>query len=430
MISFSRPIWTRSSIWTRTCGAIRPISFSDFFGGADAGGRGPSGNHASSDDKFYRALGVTKTATDKEIKTAYKKAAMKNHPDKGGDPDKFKDISRAYEVLSDKDKRQAYDMYGEAGVDTAPGAGPGAGYPHGMDPMDIFESVFGFKREQGGTSAKMEDKHFQMNFTLEDLYTGVTREFSIMREIICQPCKGAGGTDAKTCRECNGSGQTVQRQSMGPFFQQFVETCRGCKGRGQIIPPGKTCKPCSGRGIKQKTESLSLEIPRGTAHGAQFRFQGRGDERVNTVSGDVIITINQTAHDVFQRLGADLLMQKEISLQDALCGLQFKVKFLDGKDLYISTKRRVVKPNDVWKVAGKGLQKSHGVSHGDLFITFDIKFPDSVHTGERAREILKELGIDKSAALQKNTDAIEAKPLEKADVEKLTEKIRRLQHGF
>lgn len=422
MIAFSRLLRTRRPYLLNP---VRSISFSDFFGGGGhhGGGRGPPPDT----EKFYSVLGVPKSATDKEIKAAYKKSALKHHPDKGGDSEKFKEISRAYEVLQDKEKRQVYDLYGEAGLE---GNDAGYGYTESADPNDIFEHVFGMRRQ--GYHARMKDKRYKLSFSLEDLYKGALREVSVMREVVCNTCNGEGGKDTRTCDACGGRGEVHRVQNFGgAFFQQVVETCPSCKGRGKITPPGKSCKPCVGSGIVKKSETLTVDVPAGTPNGVEFRFEGKSDERPGIPSGDLVIVIAETKHNQFERLGADLMMQKSITLQDALCGFHFRVKFLDGENLFIGSKPgMVVKPGDVWTVQGKGMRKPHGITYGDLFITFDVKFPESVHSGEESRKLLKDLGIEASTALPENDKTTEASPLSDDALGRLKEKIRRIYSGL
>jgi DnaJ family protein A protein 2 len=220
-----------------------------FGGGFPGGGAPPSGDS----EKYYKLLDVSKQATDKEIKQAYKKLAMKHHPDRGGDEDTFKSISKAYEVLTNPEKRQIYDQYGEEGLENMEQGSGGPG--PGTDPFDLFSQIFGFNA--GGRSQRgrpvTPDSTYELQLSLEELYTGTSRNIVFTRDALCGTCNGEGGQDRKQCSRCGGTGRQIHMQQMGLFVQQVQTVCSACDGKGHIIPPGKTCKDCKGKcTVKEK----------------------------------------------------------------------------------------------------------------------------------------------------------------------------------
>lgn len=270
--------------------------------------------------KFYKLLEVDKNASDPEIKKAYRKLAVKHHPDKGGDPEKFKEITRAYEVLIDADKREKYNRYGEEGLD-----GDGGG-----DPSDIFESFFGGGggRGRGGQKRqKTKDVVQPLNVTLEQLYNGQTKKMAITRQVIDKK------RGVQTCTECNGRGVKVEVIRMGPMIQQMQSACGSCGGQGKSF---KT---------KQEREVLEVHIQKGSPDGHKVVFREMADEHPDADSGDVIFVLKQQEHEVFRRKGADLYIERTVSLVEALCGFELEITHLDGRKLVISTSPgEIVKP--------------------------------------------------------------------------------------
>lgn len=359
----------------------RPFAagFHGFHGGFPGAGGGPPRGNSS---KYYDLLGVSREASEKEIKAAYKKKAMKHHPDRGGDEATFKDISKAYEVLSDLEKKQVYDAYGEEGLDGmgqggAPGGGQHAG---GMDPFDLFSSIFGFEggRAQRGRPVT-PDSVYEIQVTLEELFVGTSREIMFNRDAICKACDGRGGTEVEQCRACDGSGVQVRLQQLGMMVQQIRSVCHVCDGKGHVVPPGKTCQVCVGAGTVKEKKPFQIDVEAGAADGLEFRFRGQADERPDHDTGDVVIRLRQQAHKVFARANYSLYMTKKISLQEALCGFEFSTTFLDGEELKIrSEPGKVTKPGDMIVVEGKGMPRPHGQKAGDLFIHLEVEFPKEV----------------------------------------------------
>jgi len=373
--------------------------------------------------KLYDVLGVSKDAQPDAIRKAYRKLAVKNHPDKGGDEAKFKEIQTAYDVLFDKDKRETYDKYGQEGLDK--GAGGGGGGPGG-----IFEHMFGGGMPGGGgRKPKMRVKPIarQIEVTLADIYNGKTLDLSVERQRLCAACNGIGGTDksaVQTCAPCKGQGvRTILRQ-MGPgMYSQSRGPCDECGGAGESIDMAKRCKVCKGKKIKKDSKKLQVEMDKGSPNGAQFTIHGEGDQVPDVEAGDVVVIIKIRPNKTFQRKGADLIIEKTISLEQSLTGVDFTVKHLDGRTIRIKNKSgTVIKPNSMMTCVGLVMPfHKESFNFGNLFIMFKIKFPDTV-TPEQMKTFTSIL------AGQKNEDSDDENALgdceETVELSKFTEAHR------
>jgi len=314
--------------------------------------------------EYYDILGVAKDATPAQIKKAYRKLAIKNHPDKGGDPEKFKKISVAYDTLSDPEKKELYDKYGKEGVEQ------GGGGARNAD--DIFSMFFGGgggggRRERGPRKGK--DVVHPLKVSLDDIYNGKVVKISVNRQRMKYP-KGMDSASAiRTCDACDGRGFVVQIRRMGPMIQQVQQPCTKCGGTGKIVA----------KGVKQVKERKILEVPidKGVKNGKKIKFDGESDEHPGLMPGDVIFVVQEKAHPIFKRKGADMLMQKEINICEALCGTKFLVKQLDGRELLISTEPgKVIKPGEIMCIDDEGLPyEGNPYTKGKLFIHFEVKFP-------------------------------------------------------
>jgi len=351
---------------------------------------------------FYKILGVEKNADDNSIRKAYKKGAVKHHPDRNPDnkeeaAKKFKDISEAYEVLSDKEKREIYDKYGEEGLKKG-----GNGF--GSDPSSVFEQFFGGfggegrgKRSQG--PQRGEDIAFQLAVELEDLYVGKTRKLKVNKNVICGDCKGEGsktkGASVK-CTGCNGQGMRVEVKKLGPgFISQSQTVCSECRGKGETIPDKDKCQKCKGKKVNQEVQILEVEINKGMQNGERIVFHGEADQYPGVLSGDIVIVLQERneKHPEFIRQGNDLIFKRAISLSEALTGFKFTMTHLDGRILVISSQEGdVLKPSDFKVVSEEGMPVNKRPSErGRLIIQFDIKFPSAEEISDETRKQIRQI---------------------------------------
>ncbi|CAF0909996.1 unnamed protein product [Brachionus calyciflorus] len=330
---------------------------------------------------YYDLLGVKPSASAEELKKAYRKLALKYHPDKNPDKDsaeKFKNISQAYEVLSDEKKRHIYDEGGEQALKEG-----GGGEGHFSSPMDIFEMFFG---GGGGGRRRKENKGkdviHQLGVTLEDLYKGSTRKLALQKNVICDKCSGKGGKEGAVirCTTCKGSGTQVILNQLGAgMYQQIHTSCRDCGGQGEKINPKDMCKTCQGKKIVQERKILEVHIDKGMEDGQKIFFYGEGDQSPGLEPGDIIIILEEKEHSVFRRKDMDLLMKMEINLNEALTGFRRTIKTLDDRILVISSHPgEFIKPNDIKCVLNEGMPMyKNPFEKGRLIITFSVKFPQN-----------------------------------------------------
>ncbi|MDI4632293.1 molecular chaperone DnaJ [Pelomonas sp. V22] len=353
---------------------------------------------------YYEILGVAKNASEDDIKKAYRKLAMKHHPDRNqGDgakaaEEKFKEAKEAYEMLSDGQKRAAYDQYGHAGVDPNMGGrgGPGAegfgGFAEAFG--DIFGDIFGggaggAGRRGGGQQVyRGSDLSYAMEITLEEAAKGKETQIRIPSWEGCETCKGSGakpGTSAKSCGSCNGSGTVHMRQG----FFSVQQTCPHCHGSGKIIPD--PCTSCNGQGKIKKTKTLEVKIPAGINEGMRIRSAGNGEPGVNGgPSGDLYIEIRIKQHEIFERDGDDLHCTMPVSMTTAALGGTIEVPNLTGKaeiELPEGTQH-----GKTFRLRGKGIKGVRSSYPGDLYCHISIETP--VKLTEYQRKLLKDL--DKS----------------------------------
>ena len=327
--------------------------------------------------KYYDLLKVSPSASEEEIKKAYKKAALEHHPDRGGDSDKFKEISHAYSVLSDPSKRQLYDQFGEQGVESG---GPAGNYP-GEDPMDIFSQVFGgAARRRPAGPARGRDAVYNLELSLEEIAAGATRSIAYNRDVSCVTCGGRGATKMDSCRRCGGSGVVMTRQNIG-FLVHMQTACPDCGGQGFTVPKDGHCKPCKSSGVVSQKEVFEVKVPCGCPTGHQFRFSGKADQLPGHTAGDVIVQVKTKPHSVFQRLAAgspDLVMKQEVSLADALAGIAVSLTTVAKRLVTVTGGTNAIGPGDIFVAKDLGLPRFDGSTNGDLFIQFSVKFPQTL----------------------------------------------------
>lgn len=354
---------------------------------------------------YYDILGITKNASKEEIKKAYRKLALKYHPDKNPDKsaeEKFKEISEAYAVLYDDEKRRLYDEYGHAGIDQRysyedifRGAdfgdifrGIGFDFDFGFD--DIFERFFGRREgfDRRSRRTRGSDLRYDIQISLEDAYYGIEKTISIPRTEACDNCGGTGakpGTKPRSCPQCNGTGQIKQsrRTAFGIFTQ--ITTCNRCRGQGVIIE--SHCPVCKGNGVVQKTRDIEIKIPRGVDDGSQLRLAGEG-ETGNGGAGDLYIVIHVNKHPKFNRRGLDLHTVKEIMFTQAAIGVKINIETLE-KEFEKLNIPEGTQNGDIFKLRGKGMPGLHGRGKGDLFVEIKVKTPTKLT--RKARMLIEEL---------------------------------------
>ncbi|HBW61726.1 molecular chaperone DnaJ [Comamonas kerstersii] len=342
---------------------------------------------------YYEVLGVSKTASDDEIKKAYRKLAMKYHPDRNqGEKakeaeEKFKEVKEAYEMLSDGQKRAAYDQYGHAGVDPNSGMGGGFGAGGFAEAFgDIFGDMFGGARARGGRQVyRGNDLSYSMEITLEEAAKGKDAQIRIPSWDSCDTCHGSGakpGTSPKTCTTCGGQGSVQMRQG----FFSVQQTCPHCRGTGKIIP--EPCPSCSGQGKIKRQKTLEVKIPAGIDDGMRIRSSGNGEPGVNGgPPGDLYIEIRVKEHDIFERDGDDLHCQVPVSFITAALGGEIEVPTLQGKvaiDIPEGTQA-----GKQFRLRGKGIKGVRSSYPGDLYCHIVVETP--VKLTEYQRKLLREL---------------------------------------
>eukprot|EP00128_Syssomonas_multiformis_P004653 Colp12_sorted_trinity150504_noHs@31815 len=343
---------------------------------------------AFAEKDYYEVLGVSRDASDAQIKKAYRQLAKKYHPDKNPDDhtaaDIFKEVAEAYEVLGDEEKRRIYDQYGKEGLKEGGGGHGGFG-----NFADMFDGFFNFGGQQGGgrkQQKKGPDYNIQLQVTLEDLYLGKTVEVEVRKQVICSKCRGSGAKksdDVQTCPDCQGRGIKVTVQQLAPgFVQQMQSTCNRCGGRGKIAK--SVCPICQGKKVQQGQEELQVEIERGMADGHKITFPREADQGPEMTPGDVIVTLVTVPHPVFTRQGDDLHMRHTISLREALLGFRLTVPHLDKHEILIERKE-TTQPGYILTVPGEGMPHHNFASmKGNLYVTLDVKMPDSITPEQRA----------------------------------------------
>ncbi len=345
---------------------------------------------------FYEVIGLSKDASEKKKKKAYKRLAMKYHPDRSqGDKaseEKFKEVKDAYEVLSDGNMRARYDQYGHAGVDPQQAGGGGGHGAHDFGDIfgDVFGDIFGGGgggRGRGGQSRAQRgsDLRYNLEITLEEAVKGKSVEIKVPTWAACEVCDGTGakkGTKPKTCGTCNGAGQVQMRQG----FFAVQQTCPTCHGRGSVI--SDPCNSCSGQGRVQKTKTLSVKVPPGVDTGDRIRLSGEGEAgQHGAPAGDLYVQVNVKEHHIFERDGSNLYCEVPIDFTAAALGGEIEVPTLDGKvKLKVPSETQTGR---MFRMRGKGVKSVHGGAVGDLICKTVVETP--VNLTDEQKDLLRQL---------------------------------------
>ena len=350
---------------------------------------------------YYEVLGVSKTATEEEIKKAYRKIALQNHPDTHpNDKDaeeRFKEASEAYEVLSDPKKRSAYDQYGFSGMNDFQGGAAGNYsnvyrdfsdmFSNGGGFSDFFSSFFGGgsgRRSSGGTYAEPgASLRYSITIDFSEAVKGCKKEITFAHKVKCPDCNGQGGSGRKTCPSCHGTGRVVS----GSGFFQMATTCRTCSGKGYVMD--KPCPKCNGTGTVNKTETLMVTIPAGIDDGARLSLRGKGDAGLNGgEDGDLVLFISVRPDKYFVREGEDVYIQMPVSVTQAALGSSIFVPTVDGTSIKVDIPLGI-QSGTMLRVKGKGIPVPRSTQRGDMYIRVMVETPRRLSL--KARKLMKEL---------------------------------------
>ncbi|MFW5946301.1 MAG: molecular chaperone DnaJ [Candidatus Natronoplasma sp.] len=374
------------------------------------------------DEDYYDILDVDKDASQEDIKKAYRKKAKKYHPDKNPENtdearEKFKKISEAYEVLADEEKRKRYDRYGKQGVkqEFSGGNFDMSDFSHREDVEDIFSDLFGgrrggrggfedlfssffggSRRSRGRKKNRGRDLQIRFEVDLEDIRDGTEKTVKLNRQAQCEECGGTGSRTGgtKTCPKCGGSGEVKRAQRRG--FQQVVRIteCDQCDGTGEIVED--PCPQCNGRGVVDKTETITIDVPPGARDGTKLRVRGKGEAAPRGGQpGDLYAVLRIRPDDRFERKGADVVTNAEISMTEAALGTAIQVPTLNGKaEVKVPSGTQ---PGDILRIPDKGLRRQRGSGYGDQLVEIDVKVPEDLNSEqEELLEKFKELEKEKN----------------------------------
>ncbi|CAF0855621.1 unnamed protein product [Adineta ricciae] len=335
------------------------------------------------DKTLYNVLGVEPSATQDEITRAARKKALEHHPDRGGSHEMMQQVNAARDILSDPEKRRAYDQYGLKGMQSRMENQDFhfSGFPN--DIFDIFNLFdHGSTHRHTTRPTKGEDIKHVLQVTLEELYSGSTRVAVIDRSVVCETCQGTGSRDGITrrCTNCDGTGMETSIHRAGPFIQQTRRECSMCHGSGDMVDPKNRCRTCYGKKVNREEKILDVHIVPGSADCETVKFHGEGHQIPNGTPGTVFVILKQEPHNLFERKNDNLFMRMEINLTECLCGFQRVIKLLDNHEILIDHPAgKPILPNSYRCLKGYGMPNRNTHSCGDLIIQFDVKFPDETN---------------------------------------------------
>ncbi|CEF67628.1 DnaJ-like-2 [Strongyloides ratti] len=355
------------------------------------------------DTKYYDILEISPNATEAEIKKAYKKTALKYHPDKNPDgAEKFKEVSAAYEVLSDPQKKEIYDKYGEEGLKEG-GMGSSGGFDHAFD---LFDMMFGGGRGSRSQRTKAEDIFFQMKVTLKEVYNGTKKKLKITRKVKCSKCNGVGGKNVKSCPGCSGKGIKLKIVQIGPgIVTQSQEACRQCQRTGEIFD--SKCSVCDGNKLVSVTEVVDVIVEKGMKDGEKIVINGKGMEDPKLETGNLVIKLEQEEDPVWERKEDILIIEQKLDLVEALCGCTKYIETLDGRILeYHLIPGEVVQPKSLKLIRNEGMPYRKCPSDkGNLMIIFDVVFPKSI-TEDKIKTLKELLPQPKEIEIPENAETV------------------------
>ena len=346
---------------------------------------------------YYDVLSLSKSASESDIKSSYRKLAMKYHPDKNPDDkkaeDNFREITESYEILKDPQKRAAYDQYGHAAfAQGSSGGNPGGGFGGGFS--DIFEDMFGMGGDQGRRSAPTgSDLRYDLSVSLEQAFSGDQMEISLTVPTKCESCNGSGankGSQPKQCNQCGGHGKVRAQQG----FFTIERTCAACSGVGETI--SDPCRPCKGQGRVNKSKKLSVNVPAGVDNGTRIRLSGEGEAGARgSAPGDLYIFIDIKEHSLFQRDGKDTFIEVPVSIVDAVLGNSIQVPCVDGSKAKMNLSSGTQSGTRL-RMKGKGMPALRGGSRGDQYVEINVETPVGISKKqEDLFKQIKELGLEK-----------------------------------
>ncbi len=367
---------------------------------------------------YYEVLGVSRNASDQEIKSAYRKLALQYHPDRNPGnheaEEKFKEGAEAYSILSDAQKRAAYDRFGHAGVGSAAGGGGGFDPSVFSDFSDILGDIFGFGdifggggRRGGSRVQRGADLRYDLDLTFEEAAFGLTSRITIPRHELCPECEGSGakkGSGPTTCATCNGYGQVRFQQG----FFSITRTCSQCRGTGKIVK--NRCSSCHGEGRAVREKTLELKIPAGVDNGSKLRVSGEGDAgSQGGPAGDLYVVLNVQEHEFFERREHDLFCHIPISFTQAALGAHITVPTLEREEEKLAIPAGT-QTSSIFRIKGRGISKRGGAARGDLYVTVDVVVPTKLSRDQK--DLLTKLAT---------TIETENKPIQKKILERVKE---------